>query len=94
MVGELRARQPMRTSYERARDSKSGFVTWGSLIWGKEEDRAYRVPVYVFSDGMNYYIRAVVEGILDIRGEKGIIDNDHDPMLMRDCSHITDIDET
>ena len=90
MKGEFKARQPMRTSFSGVlvcdKGGRSGRCGVG---W---EKGAYGMAVDVLGDRVNYDIRAVIEGILDIRGEKGIIDDDHDTVLMCDCRHTPDID--
>lgn len=38
-------------------------------------------------------VRAVIKGVLHVGAEEGVVDDDHDPVLMRDGSDLADVDE-
>ena len=56
---------------------------------GREE---YRVPVYVFCDGVNDYVCAVVEGVLDVGAQESIVYHDHDAVLVGYCCYRSYVD--
>ncbi len=84
-MGELRAAAPMRTSFWRG--GGVSFVRFG------RGGGAYGVAVYIFRDGVDYDVCAVVKGVLDIGAEEGIVDHDRDAVLVGDCCDISDVDE-
>lgn len=59
----------------------------------KRRNKAYGVSVYVFGDRVDYYVCAMIQRILNIWAQEGIVDNDHDPMAMRHCCHFSDINQ-
>lgn len=56
-----------------------------------EKRRAHGVSVYVFGDRVDYYVCAMIQRILNIRAQEGIVNHDHDPMTMRHRCHLSDI---
>lgn len=52
-----------------------------------------RVPVDVLGDGVHHDVRAVVERVLHVGREEGVIHHDHDAVLVRFGGHGADVDE-
>ena len=42
---------------------------------------------------MNYYVGAMIQRVLDIWAQEGIVNDDHDPMTMRHSCHFSDINQ-
>lgn len=51
----------------------------------------YRVTVDVLGDGVHDDIRTVVQGVLEVRAQEGVVHHDQDSMLMSDGSNLADI---
>lgn len=51
------------------------------------------MAVYVFRHAMDDDVGTVVERVLDVGAEEGIIDNDHDAVLVRYGCDVTDINK-
>lgn len=51
------------------------------------------MAVDVFGDRVHDDIRTVVERVLNIRAEEGVIDNNHDAVLVGNAGYFSDIDE-
>ena len=67
-------------------------VEFGGVVGsGAHEDVG--VAVDVFCNAVHNDVGTVVERILDIWGEEGIIDDDHDAMPVSDCGDVTNIHE-
>jgi hypothetical protein len=52
-----------------------------------------RVPVDVLCDAVHDDVGAVVQRVLHVRAHEGVVDDDHDAMLVRDGSDGADVDE-
>lgn len=59
----------------------------------EKERKAYGMSIYVFGDRVNYYVCAMIQRILDIWAQEGVVNNDHDSMTMRHCCHFSDINQ-
>ena len=51
------------------------------------------MTVDVFGDGVDDNIGAMIEGVLEVRAEEGVVDDDHDAMLVGDGGDGADVDE-
>ena len=51
------------------------------------------MAIYVFRDGVDYDVCAMVKGVLDVRAKKGVVDYDYDTVLVSNCCDISDVDE-
>ena len=51
------------------------------------------VPVDVLCDGVHDDVGAVVERVLHVRRHEGVVDYDHDAVLVRDGSDLADVDK-
>ena len=51
------------------------------------------MTIDVFGDRVDHNVRAVVERILDVRTQEGIVNHDHDAVTVRHRSDIADIDQ-
>jgi hypothetical protein len=51
------------------------------------------MAVYILGHRMDNNIRPVVQGVLYIRAEEGIVNHNHDPMLMRNRGDSSYIDQ-
>lgn len=52
------------------------------------------MPIDVFRDRVDHDIGAVVERVLDIGAEEGVVDDDHDAMSVGDGGDVPDVDQT
>lgn len=52
-----------------------------------------RVAVDVLCNGVDDDVGAVIERVLDVGGEEGVVDDDKDAVLVGDGSHFADVDE-
>lgn len=59
----------------------------------KEKKKAYGMSVYVFGDRVDYYVCAMIQRILNIWAQKGIVNDDHDPMTMRHRCNFPNINQ-
>ena len=57
---------------------------------GREE--GYRVSVDVFGHGMHHDVCAVIERVLNVWAEKGVIHHHHDPVLVCDAGYSSYVD--
>ena len=80
-------------------DGADGVLEEGEALvelWGVEGGGAHddvRVAVDVLCDGVDDDVCAVVEGVLDVGGEEGVVDDDEDAVLVGDCGDGADVDE-
>ena len=44
--------------------------------------KSYRVPVNVFCNRVNHNVCAMIERVLNVGAEEGVIDHDHDAISM------------
>lgn len=69
-----------------------GHISKRSRIGTKNRnEKAYGMAIDVFRDGVNHDIRAMVERVLHIGAQKGVVNHDHDPMTMRHRGYFADI---
>lgn len=59
----------------------------------KGRGSAYGVSVDVFGDRVDHYVCTMIQRVLNIRAQEGIVNDDHDPMTMRHRCHFSDINQ-
>ena len=88
-----------KPAIERARDRTNGVLKEGQAfiefrrVEGSGAHYNIRMAVDVFRDRMYDYISTMVERILNIWGEKGIVHNYQYAVLMSYCHHGADVHE-